>query len=114
MIIFIKDQGFLLSPLTLIFKSKIVIIMKNKLIIRICYFVFITTIITSCVKDLDTLPLNKRVLTAEQIYETENGYISVLGKIYGSLILNGQDGPDRDGDLAGLDVGYSGYTRALF
>jgi hypothetical protein len=114
MIIFINVRGFLLSPQTLIFKSKIVIIMKNKLIIRICYFVFITTIITSCVKDLDTLPLNERVLTADQIYKTENGYISVLGKIYGSLILNGQDGPDRDGDLAGLDVGYSGYTRAIF
>lgn len=88
--------------------------MKHKLIIRFCYFVFFTTIITSCVKDLDTVPLNERVLTAEQIYKTEEGYKSVLGKIYGSLILNGQDGPDRDGDLGGLDVGYSGYTRAIF
>ncbi|WP_448099538.1 RagB/SusD family nutrient uptake outer membrane protein [Polluticoccus soli] len=48
------------------------------------------------------------------MYKTAEGYRGVLAKCYGSLIMNGQDGPDKDGDLGGLDVGYSGYTRSLF
>ncbi|MCH7402703.1 RagB/SusD family nutrient uptake outer membrane protein [Belliella kenyensis] len=76
--------------------------------------VLLSTFSTGCFKDLDTLPLNDRQLISEQVYATEQGYLAVLAKLYGSLILNGQDGPDRDGDLGGLDVGYSGYTRAIF
>lgn len=88
--------------------------MKNNFVKMLSLIVLISSSLSSCIKDLDTMPLNDRVLTADQVYKTEGGYTSVLAKIYGSLILNGQDGPDRDGDLGGLDVGYSGYTRAIF
>ncbi|MFH6998547.1 RagB/SusD family nutrient uptake outer membrane protein [Flavobacterium sp. FlaQc-57] len=69
---------------------------------------------SSCVDDLNTLPLNKNVLTSDKVYNTSEGYKAVLAKCYGSLILNGQSGPDKDGDLSGYDTGYSGYTRAIF
>jgi hypothetical protein len=88
--------------------------MKNTSITKVMLIIVIMVSLTSCLKDLDTLPLNDRQLISEQVYQTEKGYLSVFAKLYGSLILNGQDGPDRDGDLAGLDVGYSGYTRAIF
>jgi hypothetical protein len=98
----------------LTFKISGGLIMKNTFIIKIILIILFTNSFTSCVKDLDTLPLNDRLLISEQVYSTEEGYIQVFAKLYGSLILNGQDGPDRDGDLGGLDVGYSGYTRAIF
>lgn len=69
---------------------------------------------SSCVDDLNTLPLNKNVLTSDKVYNTSEGYKAVIAKCYASLILNGQSGPDKDGDLSGYDTGYSGYTRAIF
>jgi hypothetical protein len=88
--------------------------MKNNISFIKLYSLSLLVFLSSCVKDLDSLPLNERLLTSEQIYKDEKGYLGVLAKVYGSLINNAQDGPDRDGDLAGLDVGYSGYTRAIF
>lgn len=88
--------------------------MKTLNYLRTAAFIWLMTMFSGCLKDLDTLPLNDRQLIGEQVFKTEEGYVGVLAKLYGSLILNGQDGPDRDGDLGGLDVGYSGYTRAIY
>jgi hypothetical protein len=87
--------------------------MKTKLFQYIT-ITFLLFSFSSCVDDLNTLPLNKNVLTSDKVYNTSEGYKAVLAKCYGSLILNGQSGPDKDGDLSGYDTGYSGYTRALF
>lgn len=87
--------------------------MKKNLSIYI-FIGIIAFTFASCLKDLNTLPLNKNQLINEEVYKTAKGYRGVLAKCYGSLIMNGQDGPDKDGDLGGLDVGYSGYTRSLF
>ncbi len=88
--------------------------MKIKTLVNLLTWVLLTGLLSSCLKDLNTLPLNKKQLINEDVYKTAEGYRGVLAKCYGSLILNGQAGPDSDGDLGGLDVGYSGYTRALF
>ena len=88
--------------------------MRTRIITHILMMALFAEIFSSCTKDLNTLPLNKNILTNEEVYKTTTGYQGVLAKCYGSLILNGQDGPDKNGDLAGLDAGYSGYTRALF
>lgn len=70
---------------------------------------------TSCIGDLDTMPLDDNNLVSEQVYSTTDGYIGVLAKCYGSLILTGQQGGDGgNGDLEGANEGYSGYTRLLF
>jgi len=89
-------------------------IMKHRIMIYVGSLLMLSGILSSCLKDLDTLPLNDRQLINEDVYKTAAGYKGVLAKCYGSLILNGQEGPDANGDLGGLDVGYSGYTRALF
>lgn len=87
--------------------------MKTKLFQYITV-TFLLFSFSACVDDLNTLPLNKNVLTSDKVYNTSEGYKAVLAKCYGSLILNGQSGPDKDGDLSGYDTGYSGYTRAIF
>ena len=70
---------------------------------------------TSCMSDLDTLPLDDNQLTGNVVYSTADGYRSVLAKCYASLIQTGQKGGDGgDGDVNGIDEGYSGYTRCLF
>lgn len=71
--------------------------------------------LSSCFDDLDTMPLDDNQLVAPQVYSTADGYMGVLAKCYGSLILTGQKGGDGgDGDLQGANEGYSGYVRLLF
>lgn len=85
----------------------------NKYIKHISFFVLTIFLCTSCLNDLDTEPLNERILVSTNVYKSAEAYRGVLAKCYGSLILNGQNG-DGDGDIGGMDSGYSGYTRSLF
>ena len=72
-------------------------------------------IVTSCLGDLDTMPLDDNQLVTEQVYSKKEGYTGLLAKCYASLILTGQKGGDGgDGDLEGANEGYSGYVRLLF
>lgn len=71
--------------------------------------------VTSCTDDLNTSPLDDNQLVSKQVYSTPEGYMGVLAKCYGSLILTGQNGGDGgNGDLEGANEGYSGYVRVLF
>ncbi len=67
--------------------------------------------ITSCTKDLDTVPIDKDVVTSATIYDSPIAYRQVLAKIYAGLALTGQQGPAGDGDLMGIDEGFSSYLR---
>ncbi len=78
------------------------------------YILILSVGLSSCFKDLDTLPLSNNELTGEAVYKTAAGYRGVLAKCYASLILTGQVGPGGDRDVPNIDEGYSGYTRALF
>lgn len=72
-------------------------------------------LLSSCLGDLDTQPLDSNQMVAEDVYSTAAGYTGVLAKCYASLIQTGQQGGDGgDNDVSGLDEGYSGYARALF
>src|SRR5665647_1120561 len=59
---------------------------------------------TSCINDLDVTPINPAVI---QTFDQEG----VFAKIYSSLALSGQKGPDGDGDVAGIDEGTSAFVR---
>lgn len=67
---------------------------------------------TSCTKDLDQTP--KFELTPDDVYVDLAGYRAVLGKLYAGFALTGQQGPDGNGDIVGIDEGTSGYLRQLW
>ena len=68
--------------------------------------------ISSCTKDLDRTPAYST--TADGLYTSETGYKNALAKIYGGLALTGNQGPAGQGDLRGLDEGFSSYLRGYF
>ena len=70
--------------------------------------------ITSCIKDLDTIPLDKDVLVSEIVYANPDNYKFLLAKLYGGYAMSGQGGPHEDPDLTGLDSGFGQYLRALW
>ncbi len=80
---------------------------KQTILIALCGFV-----LASCTKDLDRTSPN--ALTAEALYKNEAGYRSSLAKIYGGLALTGNSGPDGNGDLGGIDEGFSSYLRTYW
>ena len=58
--------------------------------------------VTSCIGDLDATPIDPNiVMTFDQA--------SVFNKIYGTLGLTGQKGPDGSGDLDDIDEGTSSF-----
>ncbi len=70
-------------------------------------------VMTSCAKKLDLYPQNS--VSPDIAYNTAGGYDSVLAKIYGTLAVSGNNGPDAGGDLSGLDGGsQTGFIRGFF
>lgn len=78
-------------------------------------FILIITMITlgftSCLKDLDTKPLDETVLTSASVYENPANYYNVLAKLYAGLAVSGQEGPAGQPDISGIDEGFSTYLR---
>lgn len=66
---------------------------------------------TSCLKDLDTIPLDEDVITSETVYQDADNYINVLAKCYLGLAVGGNSGGDGEADISGIDGGFSGYLR---
>lgn len=87
----------------------------NKILFSLMAAVGCCAMLSSCFNDLDTMPIDDTQLVGDQVYVTTEGYMGVLAKCYGSLILTGQNGGDGgNGDLQGANEGYSGYVRLLF
>ena len=82
------------------------------------YIIGITAILfafTSCVKDLDTVPIDKDVVTSASVYTDSVGnYKLVLAKLYAGLAVSGQEGPSGNGDISGLDEGFGQYLRGYW
>ena len=66
-------------------------------------------LIQSCTKKLDQKPTND--VTSETVYKTPAGYKQVLAKVYGSFALTGNQGPAGNGDVHGIDEGFSDFFR---
>ena len=88
-------------------------IMKKFISISIIALGF-TIAFSSCTNDLDTLPIDKDVVTSETVYEKPENYIHVLAKLYAGLTVSGQKEPDRNADLSGQDEGFGQYLRGLW
>ena len=74
--------------------------------------VFVIAMIQSCTKKLDLKPTND--VTSETVYANLAGYKSVLAKVYGSFALTGNQGPAGNGDVQGIDEGFSDFFRLFW
>lgn len=71
---------------------------------------------TSCLDDLDTLPIDKTELVDETVFGKDLGaYKSSLAKIYAGYAISGNEGGDGESDVAGVDGGsQASFLRALW
>jgi starch-binding outer membrane protein, SusD/RagB family len=87
----------------------------TRLIKSISIFTFASLIsFSSCIKDLDTLPIDPNIITSANVYDDPESYRQVLAKIYAGLAVTGQRGPTGMPDIAGIDEGFSSYLRMLW
>jgi hypothetical protein len=76
--------------------------------------VAMTTFFASCVKDLDTTPIDPDDLTPDKVYVNKDGYKKVLAKLYAGLATSGQQGAAGNPDIAGIDEGFGEYLRGYW
>lgn len=88
--------------------------MKKYIKISVVAVIGVIISLTSCVKDLDTIPLDDDVVTSATVYKTAGNYKNVLAKVYAGLAVSGQEGPAGNNDLSGLDEGFGQYHRAYW
>jgi hypothetical protein len=69
-------------------------------------------VFASCTKKLDLLPTND--VTSAQVYSTPAGYKQAFAKVYGAYALTGNAGPAGNGDVQGIDEGFSDFLRLYF
>lgn len=62
--------------------------------------------------DVTTEP--KSSVTAANIFNDPSSYRAFLAKLYAGLAVSGQQGPAGDGDIQGIDEGFSQYLRLLW
>ncbi len=86
--------------------------MKN-IIYKILVFGLLVAF-TSCVNDLDVVPIDPDSQTSATVYDDPNAYRQILAKIYAGFVVTGQQGPSGMPDIAGIDEGFSEYFRMFF
>ena len=71
---------------------------------------------TSCINDLDTIPLDEEELVSEVVFGSDLApYQELLAKIYAGLAISGNSGGDGDPDVAGVDGGsQASFLRGLW
>lgn len=71
---------------------------------------------TSCVKDLDTLPLDKDELVSDNVFNSSiEPYEQNLAKIYAGMVIGGNKGGDDEQDVVGIDGGsQASFLRVLW
>lgn len=62
--------------------------------------------------DVTTEP--KSTVSASNIFNDPASYRAFLAKLYGGLSVTGQQGPAGQGDIAGIDEGFSQYVRGYW
>ena len=73
-------------------------------------------ILVSCHADLDQVPTDPDLFTEIDVFKDTDSAKGALAKIYASLAITGQVGPDGNPDIdpSLIDEGFSQYTRILY
>ena len=66
------------------------------------------------VEGLDQNPIDPDSFTEVDVFKDKDGAKRALAKLYSSMALTGQKGPDGQPDIKGIDEGSSQYTRMYF
>ncbi|MBW6480469.1 MAG: RagB/SusD family nutrient uptake outer membrane protein [Bacteroidales bacterium] len=69
---------------------------------------------SSCLKDLDTRPLDDNEITAADVFDDPAAYREFLAKLYAGLAVSGQQGPAGMADISGIDEGFGQYLRGFW
>lgn len=91
--------------------------MYNKNLRRLMFGLMIPVIgvlLSSCTGDLNTNPIDPKVVTSVSAYKTPQDYENVLAKLYAGFATTGQQGPAGNADIQGVDEGSSGYIRVYW
>ncbi len=67
-----------------------------------------------CHKDLDQTPIDPDLFTEVDVFANADQAKGALAKVYGGLVLTGQQGPAGQPDISGIDEGFSQFSRMLF
>jgi len=86
-----------------------------KLILMMAVAIF-ATITSSCIDDLDTVPIDKDDLVSTAVFGSEiDAYTESLAKIYAGLVIGGNQGGDAEQDVVGIDGGsQASFIRVLW
>ena len=87
-----------------------------KYVLSACLAGALTGSMTSCVGDLDTVPIDKNILVSNAVFGSElQAYTESLAKIYAGLVIGGNQGGDSEQDVAGIDGGsQASFLRVLW
>src|SRR6187455_1418340 len=86
--------------------------MKLSLIIKSIFGISLVAVMgLACVDDLNTVPLDPDVKTANVVFVDTNSYKQVLAKLYAGLAVTGQQGAAGQPDIEGIDEGFGQYLR---
>ena len=83
----------------------------KKISIIFSAILFLSLLITSCVKDLNVIPLDKTITTSATVFNSPAAYEEALAKLYATFAVSGQQGPSGQPDIAGIDEGFGNYLR---
>ncbi|MXV52101.1 RagB/SusD family nutrient uptake outer membrane protein [Pedobacter sp. HMF7647] len=72
------------------------------------------TLFSSCLKDLDTKPIDPRIITSADVFNDPASYKQSLAKLYGSLTLTGQKGQFGLADISAPDEGTTSFLRTYW
>lgn len=86
----------------------------KKIVYTLLGFAALIIGVSSCTKDLDTLPKSDTEIVEEKVWTDWANYELVLAKVYAGLTVSGQEGPAGKPDISGIDEGFSTFTRGYF
>ena len=89
-------------------------IKHNKITYLGLLFILSLFVVPSCIKDLDTEPIDKKTLSPNNVFSADTAYLQLLAKCYAGFAVTGQQGPSGDQDVLTGDEGESHYLRQVW